>query len=226
MLNSMMGSGAGIEPSTVMVSLLLSYVLAQTVAAVYAWTHPGTPTSRTMIPALVVAGIVAAMLMLSIGNSLARGIGIVGTLALIRFRTNLREPLDMIFVLAAFGAGIASGTQSHMTAVLGTIAFVVVTVFLRLSRFGSFAARQGVARIKVPRGGEESRAVETVLKELCARFSIRNIREATQGQALDIEYRVTLKDTVDEVALLNALLAVPGARGVSLSVGSEDGLDD
>jgi hypothetical protein len=226
MLNGIMATGGGIEPSAVLVSLLLSYVLAQTVAAVYAWTHPGTPTSRTMVPALVVAGIVAAMLMLSIGNSLARGIGIVGTLALIRFRTNLREPLDMIFVLAAFGAGIACGTQSHMTGVLGTIAFVVVILVLRLSRFGAFSSRQGVARIKVPRGGEESRAVESVLKDLCTRFSIMNIREASQGASLDIEYRVTMKDSVDEIALLNALLAVPGARGVSLSVGSEDGLDD
>jgi len=225
-MGGLMGQGAGLDSSAVMVSLLLGYVLAQIIAAVYAWTHPGTPTSRTMVPALVVAGIVASMLMLSIGNSLARGIGIVGTLALIRFRTNLREPLDMIFVLAAFGAGIAAGTQSHMTAVLGTIAFVVVTVFLRLSRFGAFSARQGVARIKVPRGGEDSRVVEDVLKDLCARYAISRIREATKGEALDIEYRVTLKDSVDELTLLSALLAVPGARGVSLALGDAGLVDE
>jgi hypothetical protein len=50
-------------------ALLAAYLMSQAIGAVYAWTHKGLPHSRSFVHALVVGGIVAAMLMLAIGNS-------------------------------------------------------------------------------------------------------------------------------------------------------------
>jgi len=85
-----------------LVAILVSYLISQCVAFVYMWTHQGVSYSRSFVVSLVAAGLVSTVLMLAIGNNLARGIGIVGTLALIRFRMQLHDPLDMIYVFAAF----------------------------------------------------------------------------------------------------------------------------
>ena len=102
-LRLMLAADSPMPWQAVLVSMLLAFAATVAIAVSYILTYRGLSYSRSYVQALVVGGIVAAMLMLAIGNSLARGIGIVGTLALIRFRTNLRDPLDMVFIFASFG---------------------------------------------------------------------------------------------------------------------------
>lgn len=201
-------------------STLLAYLLCQVIALVYARTYKGLSYSRSMTQALVVAGIVAAMLMLAIGDSLARGIGIVGTLALIRFRTNLRDPLDMVFVFAAFGAGIGAGTGSWAASIVGTALFLVVVLLMRATDFGAERSYEGVVRftLRASEGHEgHERRLEDVLRSTCARFVLVTLREASQGEAFERAYQVTLKDEGDEDLLVSSLVAL-GAQGVSLSL--------
>lgn len=85
-------------------AVLISYLFAQVIAYAYVRTHQGISFSRSFVVSLVVAGLISAVLMLAIGNNLARGLGIVGTLALIRFRNQLHDPLDMMFIFASFAS--------------------------------------------------------------------------------------------------------------------------
>ncbi len=198
-------------------STLLAYLLCQVIAFVYARTYRGLSYSRSMTQALVVAGIVAAMLMLAIGDSLARGIGIVGTLALIRFRTNLRDPLDMVFVFAAFGAGIAAGTGAFSAGIVGTAVFLVVIVLMRVTSFGAERSYEGVVRFSLAAGELHERGLERAMQASCARFVLVTLREAAQGEAFERAYQVTLKDEGDEERLVSSLVAL-GAKGVTLSL--------
>lgn len=203
---------------TALLSIVLAYILTQVIAAVYAWTYRGMSYSRSMVAALVVSGVVASTLMLAIGNSLARGIGIVGTLALIRFRTNLRDPLDMIFVFAAFGAGIAAGTGSYATGIVGTAMFVLVVSLMRFTSFGAHRQYDGVLRLQLPAGSKSEEALRRALGEHCRRFVLITLREAMQGEALDHSYQVILRRPGDETALVAAVSELEGATGVTIAM--------
>jgi uncharacterized membrane protein YhiD involved in acid resistance len=201
-----------------LVSILVAYLLCQAIGAVYAWTYRGLSYSRSYVQALVVGGIVAAMLMLAIGNSLARGIGIVGTLALIRFRTNLRDPLDMVFVFASFGSGIAAGTGNSATAVVGTALFLIVVATLRVTGFGAQRQFDGIVRLRLPAGTAPDASLRDVLREQCARFALVTLREVAQGREVEVAYQVTLKQPDAEVKLLSTIQALPGASDVAISM--------
>lgn len=201
-----------------LLAMLLGYVLTQAIAAVYVATYRGVSYARTFAQTLVVSGVVSAMLMLAIGNSLARGIGIVGTLALIRFRTTLRDPLDMLFVFAAFGAGIAAGVGSYATAVIGTVVFLVVVASLRLSRFGARQLFDGVLRLQLPADGASEDRLLTVLRARCRGFVLITLRDVAQGAAQERAYQVTLRQRHDEAALVAAIAALPGASGVAVAM--------
>ena len=199
-----------------LLAILLGYVLGQAIAAVYVRTHRGLSYSRSLVLALVASGVVAAVLMLAIGNSLARGIGIVGTMALIRFRTNIQDPLDMIFVFAAFGAGIAAGTGSHATAIMGTAVFLVVVATLRLSSFGVRQRFDGVLRLQVPAGAAAEAVLAQALAAHCRSSHLISVRPASQGEAVERVYQVNLKAPQGESALAAAIAALPGASAVSI----------
>ena len=55
---------------------------------------------------MILGSMIVSMLIMAIGNNLARGLGILGTLAVIRFRTPIRDPRDMMFLFACLGIGI------------------------------------------------------------------------------------------------------------------------
>lgn len=202
----------------VFLSVLLGYVLSQAVAAVYAWTYRGLSYSRAMVQALVVAGVVSSMLMLAIGNSLARGIGIVGTLALIRFRTNLRDPMDMIFVLASFGAGIAAGTGSYATAIIGTLIFLIVVTLIRFSAFGAHQQFDGVLRLQMPVDPAAESSLQKVLASSCRRFALIMLRDVAQGRAQERAYQITLRDPAGESGLVQAVSSIQGASAVTVAM--------
>ncbi len=201
-----------------LLGLCLSYVLSQAVAVAYLWTHRGMTYNRSLVVSLVVSGVVSSVVMLAIGNSLARGIGIVGTLALIRFRTNLQDPLDMLFVFASFGTGIAAGTGSYATGVMGTAAFILVIVVLQWSGFGSRQRHDGVLRLQLPSGPEVEGALIAALRAHCRSFAAVTIREVAQGREQERIYQVTLRDPSRQGALVSAVGALPGASGVSMAM--------
>lgn len=203
---------------TALVAILGAYVLSQAIAAVYVWTHQGISYSRSFVVTLVVAGLVSTMLMLSIGNNLARGFGIVGTLALIRFRTQMQDPLDMIFVFASFGAGVAAGTGNIATGVIGTAVFLLVVSVLQLTGFGSRHLHDGVLRVQLSAQPEAESGLTSVLHRFCRRFAAVSLREVAQGRDLERVYHVTLRQRGKEAELVQAVAALPGASGVSVAM--------
>ncbi len=203
---------------TALVSVLSAYLLSQAIAAVYVWTHQGISYSRSLVVTLVVAGLVSSVLMLSIGNNLARGFGIVGTLALIRFRTQLQDPLDMMFVFASFATGVSAGTGNIATGAVGTAMFLLVVTTLQLTGFGSRHLFDGVLRVQLPAQAEAESALTSVLREFCRRFAAVTMREVAQGCELERVYHVTLRARGREAEFVHAVSALPGVSGVSVAM--------
>lgn len=201
-----------------LVSILVSYLLAQSVAFAYMLTHQGVSYSRSFVVSLVAAGMVSTILMLAIGNNLARGIGIVGTLALIRFRMQLHDSLDMMYVFAAFAGGVAAGTGNFATGGIGTAAFLVVISTLQITGFGSRHRHDGVLRVQLPPSEQSENELLGSLKSHCRQFAAITVREVAQGRELERIYQITLRNPGKEALLVKEVAAIDGARGVSIAM--------
>jgi len=216
-LSALWGSGpAGVaSPQAAALSLLLAFALAQVIAASYVWTFRGMSYSTSLVHGMVIGSTIAAMLMLAIGNSVAAGIGIAGGLSLVRFRTALREPRDMMFVFAALGVGIASGLGAHAVAVLGTLVFLLVTFTLTAAEFGGQRRFDGLLRFQLPVSADEGEVMRLLRKH--SRFvALVTLREVAQGQAMEHAYQIRLSDPKHRTALVHGLEQLPGIQDVSL----------
>lgn len=200
---------------TVLLSFLFAFVLSSVIAGVYKKTFSGLSWSRGMLQAMVLGSLVSCLLMIAIGDNVARGIGIVGSLAVIRFRTNFREPRDLVFVFAALGAGVAAGVQSYLAATIGTAAFSLVALAMSTSAFGSIRRHDGLVRFQVPTGPEAAGAVASVMAALPRSFALVTIRQVAQGTMMDCAYQVKLARDGDLDRLLSGLSGIDGLRGLS-----------
>lgn len=197
-------------------SLILALVLGQALGAVYMWTFRGLSYSRSFVFTVVTGAVVVAGLMLAIGDSIAAGIGLAGGLALIRFRTAMRDPRDLVFVLAALGAGIACGLKAWGEAILTATIFALAAGVYTWTDFGARERADGLLRLQLPPTAEAESSLASVLARHTKSFALVTLREVAQGTAMQHAYQVRLKGPGDRTGLVQALERIDGSRDVSL----------
>jgi len=206
---------APLTVQSVLLSLVLAFVLAQFLGAVYAWTFRGMSYSGTFVQSLSLGAIVCAMLMLAINNSVAAGLGIAGSLAIIRFRTAIREPRDMVFVFAAMGAGIAAGLRAYTAAVAGTAIFCIANAVMITSEFGRRDQVDALVRFRFPRDADQS-AITQALQKHSRHFALVTLRDVAQGDLFEHAYQLQFNRPEQSTQIVHALQAVPGTEDVCL----------
>src|SRR5688572_6856486 len=124
-----------------MVNILYSFVWAFVLAAIIAMTHRLTFTGdhypKNFFQSLILGAIVTTMVMMAIGDSLARGLGVFGAMAIIRFRTRIDDPRDVLFLFAALSTGLAIGVYGFTISFAGTMLFCIAAAILHFSAFKS-----------------------------------------------------------------------------------------
>ncbi len=198
-----------------LVAMLLAFGLAQAIAGVYLITYRGLSYSKSVVQGMAIGSVVPCMLMLAIGSNLAAGLGVAGGLALIRFRTSLRDPRDILFVFAALGVGIACGTHAYAVAIAGTVIFSAATILLAVTGYGSRKEFDGLLRFSVAAAAEKP-GLDVVLKSTCRSFALVTLREASQGELLEHAYQVSLASDALRTELVERLRKLPGVSDVSL----------
>ena len=186
------------------------------IAKVYRWTHGGFSYSRSFLQTLVLGSIVATIMIVAIGNNMARGLGILGALALIRFRTPLRDPRDIIFVFASLATGISCGAQVFTIAIMGPVFFCVVAVFLTFSPFTSRRTFEGLLRFIVMEGADVDQTIQHLMATHTAHVELVALREALQADAKEYSYQVRLLQPSGKAELVSALEEVDGIEDVSM----------
>ncbi len=199
-------------------SITLAFLLSTLISFVYTQTFQGLSYSRAFIQAMVLSPIVTAVAMQAIGDSLARGIGMMGAFSILRFRSNLKDPRDMFFLFATLAVGIACGVGNFTIAIVGAVAFCIVVVILYVAPFVSATKFDGLLRFNLESSSEHRSLTEAALEKNCQRFSLVTLRELGQGTRQDFAYHVKLKRGKAEVELMDELRQVPKIEGVQILV--------
>lgn len=105
--------------------LLLSFVLSVFIVLIYQWTHAKAP-QKSFTDTLIILCMLISVVMVIIGDSIARAFSLVGALSIIRFRTAIQDPRDIGFVFYALAAGMAVGAGSPAIAILATFLIGII----------------------------------------------------------------------------------------------------
>ncbi|MCQ2394350.1 MAG: DUF4956 domain-containing protein [Kiritimatiellae bacterium] len=194
-LSMFLGGSQTLTPALIFASMGLSLLLALVSAVIYQFTFRGFTYSRSFIQSMVLGAIVTCMLIMAVGNNLARGLGILGTLTIIRFRTPIRDPRDAVFLFSCLGAGIACGAGAYLVAVAGSLFFAVTAFLLHVLPFASRRDYEGMLRFSMKTGDKEAEAeLESILVKYCSSFCVLGVCDAVQGEAAEFSYQVRLLD--------------------------------
>jgi hypothetical protein len=211
-----LGASRTLVATEIFYSLCIAFVLALVLANIYRWTHQGFSYQRSFIQTIVLACIVISIMIMAIGNNMARGLGILGAMAFVRFRTPIRDPRDIIFLFASLAVGVSCGAQVFMVGILGTVFFSLTAVFLSWSPWASRREFEGLLRFMLPANSKAAGSLPEIFAQYCTGSELVATREAIQGEVLEYAYQIRLIDPSYKVDLVDAIAKLPEASEVSL----------
>ncbi|MCG9130724.1 DUF4956 domain-containing protein [Candidatus Poribacteria bacterium] len=118
--------------------LLLTFALSVFIVNIYQWTHTKVP-QKSFTDTLIILCMLISVVMVIIGDSIARAFSLVGALSIIRFRTAIQDPRDIGFVFYALAVGMAVGAGDPSVAILATflIGLIILGIYHWHQRFGN-----------------------------------------------------------------------------------------
>ncbi len=211
--------------STTFESMFLSLLLGLLVAGVYRYSVGARLSTAAMSGSLVLLSMLGAMIMMVIGNNIARAFSLVGALAIVRFRTRLRSPWDITFIFFSLAVGIAAGVGAYQIAVLGAmiIALSIMAMTPMLTR------RSAVHTLRCDLAAYEDAAtrIEDLMAPYLQNRWLEEVRSLRFGETFSYRYRIVLRNDAQIAPLLRILAESEGVERVVIS--SEDaaeGIED
>lgn len=198
-------ASAGFTTKELIVLLLLATAIGIGIFFVYKFLSKNEFYSKSFGVNLIILTIITATIIITIQSSLVVSLGMVGALSIVRFRTAVKNPLDLGFVFWAISAGIVIGAN------LPLIAFIV-SVVITIVLFVFMAVPGGKKSVLVHVSGVASESdVEAVLSELSSKCTIKS-----QGFANGKSNYLFEVKTKSPEKILDTMKTVAGVESVSV----------
>lgn len=206
----------------IVINLLLTFGLAFVIAWVYKKTHKGLSYSQSFVFTLVVMSVIVAMVMMVIGNSLARAFGLLGAFSIIRFRTAVKDTKDTSYIFFALAVGMAVGTGNYLIALIGTVLVLLMILTLDKFNFGSIKNHEYLLSFIVTHEAGAGSSFESIFKKYLKNSMLLNINSKQDGKASEMTYHITFSDETKSDVFVKDLSGMAGVEKVHLITSKED----
>lgn len=209
---------------TAVFTVLLAFILSTVLVFTYEKTTREVARSDHFMQGMILIAIVAATVMQAIGDSLARGLGMLGALSIIRFRTTVRDPRNIVFMFMSLAIGIACGVYGFLIAFVGTMAFSVSAFILRLTPFSKKNNLIGSLKFDLLNGKQslDYKSMQGILQKHCSNYAVTRYKTSTDPdgtRVVSYEYSLKLKkEGQDEFLLSDELMPLSDIRNVRLNI--------
>ena len=221
-LTAMMAGGGptqiGLDQA--ILGLLLAFILGQMAAWTYMLTHSGLSYSSAFVQSIVLLTVLISMSMMVIGSNIVIAFGLIGALAVIRFRNILKDTRDTAFIFFALVVGMATGTGSIHLALLGTAVFCLLLFYLHWTGFGQLNMGDGFVRIHLDSEQCRRDTAQRVLQRYCRTIHLVSQRFQESGHG-ELSYRLILRDPDRADDMVGDLKGVEGISHVTFVLHEE-----
>ena len=206
--SSFLNNIASISILDMAIALALAFGLGLFIFLVYKKTFSGVMYSSSFGVTLVALTMITTVVILAVTSNVVLSLGMVGALSIVRFRTAIKEPLDIAFLFWSIAVGIVLAAGMIPLAVIGSVVIGgVLLVFVNRKSH----ANPYIAVIHCDGGESEARA-----KELLSAVTQRCVVKSKTVQKGSVELNLEIRLKNDDTSFVNALADLPGVHSAVL----------
>lgn len=116
----------------IIVAMLAAFVMGLFIFFIYKACYRGVVYSHSFNVSLMLMVLITAMIIMTISSNIVLSLGMVGALSIVRFRTAVKDPMDLVFLFWAVAGGVSVGARMYSIAIAGSI--LIALAFLILSK--------------------------------------------------------------------------------------------
>ena len=188
----------------VLLSLIVTFGVTLFIFYMYRKTFSGVLYTRNFNVGLVLTGLVVTLVVLPISSNIALSLGMVGALSIVRFRTAIKDPADIVFTFWAIAVGIISGAGLYMIAIVGS---PVIGLFMFVLSRASFRSNDPYLLVV-----NYSKEAEEAVQKAVPKHKLRSRTVNPSGVELILEVRMKAKDA----AQVDELMKIKGVSNAAL----------
>lgn len=203
-LFSLAGTNLDYPLPTIISNILFAFLLGFILASVYKKTHKGLSYSSSFTFTLVLLTVAGSILMMIVGNSLARAFSLFGAFSIIRFRTAVKETKDIAFVFITLILGMAVGTNNYTIAVLSTVLISAGIYYMTKNHFGEIISTDHLLTLTYPANQSTDKLIK-VFSENLTSHQLVNLSSFKKQQTIEMAYNIKLKPQTTASSFLKIL---------------------
>lgn len=189
-------------------ALILSFAAGLFIFYIYKKTYCGLMYSAAFGATLVALTLITTLLILAVTSNVVLSLGMVGALSIVRFRTAIKEPMDIAFLFWSIAAGIVLAAGFIPLAIFGSIFIGLVLLIFS----GKKNRERPYILVVHCDTDEKEKEVEAYVKEQVHALSLKS--KSVSPGCIELNYEVRFKE--GESAFVNALSGISGVSGVVL----------
>ncbi len=206
--------GVAANPILVAISIALLITFSALIRVVYKKTYRGVMYSKTFGTSLSLVVLITGFVIMAISSNVILSLGMVGALSIIRFRTAVKDAMDITYMFWAVGLGITTGAGLFSIALL---LFFVITVFLLLtSKEVLFEQPYLFVFSCINQNAEHD--VMRILEEACKKTKLRS--KIVSKERIEVSIELSLKNK--KTLFVSEIAAIVGVTSASLLTSEGD----
>ena len=206
--SSFLESVTGFSLSEVLLAMLFAVIVGLFIFWVYKKTFTGILYSSGFALTLIGLTLVTTLVIIAVTSNVVLSLGMVGALSIVRFRTAIKEPMEIVFLFWSIAVGIVIGAGMIPLAVLGSVIIGIILII--------FANRKNVENAYILVLNCESEEAENnaaeLLKSTVKKYRIKS--KTVNADGIELTTELKIKD--DKMAFVNQMNEIAGVKNATL----------
>ena len=210
-------------PVEIVVNLLSSFLSGLIISLVYKKTHKGLSYSQSFMITNVFVSVIVCMVIMIIGNNLARAFALVGALSIIRFRTVVKDTKDTAYIFWSLASGMALGTGSYFLAIAGNTIISLIAYILFKTNYGSIVKSEFILQFRIKSGDKKiSENYYKILSKYTKSQTLLSSETSDDKNSTKVSLDIIMKDEFNQNNLLEEISKVDGLSEVIIIAAKTD----
>lgn len=195
-----------------------SLVLGLFISLLYIQTHKQTGYSTSFTITLIMLPVIIAVIILLVGNNVARAFSLAGAFSLIRFRSAPGDPKDISYVFFTLAVGLACGMGYIAYGALFAVALSVAMLILYAVKFGEKKGNCMQLKITVPEDVDYQHLFDDVFNVYNVKATLSRVKTADFGSLFELYYIITINCAIDQKRFIDKLRCKNNNLNITLTL--------
>ena len=206
--SSFLNNVTAISIPDMLITIALCFALGMFIFFIYKKTYAGVMYSTSFGITLIALSMITGMTILAVTSNVVLSLGMVGALSIVRFRTAIKEPMDLIFLFWAISGGIVLAAGMIPLAIIGSICIGIMLIIMANHKTH---VQPYVLVITCDNEQTESAAI-AIIEKNCKKNVLKSKTVRKDGIEIDYEIRLAQNST----AFVNEINNIAGVKNATL----------